>query len=103
MMTARKVCARLQDSETMVIFTNVLSGTSGLIGKAARQFKKSEWQRLMPGEAFALRWDHQTNMATPHPTAMTAASVQRAYEIRASMLAVCPGSPEIASQSQGPL
>jgi hypothetical protein len=32
MMTARKVCARLQDSETMVIFTNVLSGTSGLIG-----------------------------------------------------------------------
>jgi hypothetical protein len=96
MMTARKVCARLQDSETMVIFTNVLSGTSGLIGKAARQFKKAN-------EAFALRWDHQTNMATPHPTAMTVASVQRAYEIRASMLAVCPGSPEIASQSQGPL
>jgi len=57
----------------------------------------------MPGEAFALRWDHQTNMATPHPTAMTVASVQRAYEMRASMLAVCTGSPEIASQSQGPL
>src|SRR5215831_16177859 len=78
MMTARKVCARLQDSETMVIFTNVLSGTSGLIGKAARQFKKSEWQRLIPGEAFALRWDHQSNMATPHPTAMTVASWQYA-------------------------
>jgi hypothetical protein len=41
MMTARKVCARLQDSETMVTFTNVLSGTSALIGKAARQFKKA--------------------------------------------------------------
>jgi hypothetical protein len=37
MMTARKVCARLQDSETMVIFTNVPSGTSALIGKAARR------------------------------------------------------------------
>jgi hypothetical protein len=41
MVTARKVCAQLQDSETMVIFTNVLSGTSGLIGKVARQFKKA--------------------------------------------------------------
>ena len=101
MMTARKVCARLQDSETMVTFTNVLSGTSALIGKAARQFKKSEWQRLMPGEAFALRWDHQTNMATPHPTAMTVASVQRAYEIRASMLAVCLASLKSRAKVKG--
>jgi len=46
------------------------------------------------GKPFAVRRDHQTNTATPQPTAMTVASVQRANETTASMLAVCPKSPE---------
>ena len=49
-MTARKVCVRLQDSETMVIFTNVLSGTSGLIGSRGARVTGADGVALSDGQ-----------------------------------------------------